>query len=74
MYWMPFILIFFFSVTASFYARGEFKPKTNQVIGMIGGNLLAITLVWNFFANGWVEGLLGIPLALLIYSTAKRSH
>lgn len=74
MNWIPFILIFFFAVITSFYATDEFKPRTNQIIGMIGGNLLFLVVAWNFFANGWVEGILGILLSIIIYSTAIRSH
>ena len=74
MNWLPYIAIFLTAVTASFSTSNEWPKKTNKIIGMVGANLLLFAIIWNFFANGWIAGLIGIVIGFALYSVSKRSH
>ncbi len=74
MNWLPYIAIFLTAVTASFSTSNEFSKKTNRVIGLVGADLLFLAIFWNFFANGWISGIISIFIGFTLYSVSKRSH
>jgi len=69
-YWPYYLTII--SAVLCVYPYTYPKERWAQILGMIGGPLLIMGIVFCFILLGWIWGIISVPTAFIVYRAGRH--